>query len=299
MARKTTLPDVLGPLIAQEIASIGAIDAAMPHERHPGYVVLLRTAKMGKQANAEQLSSMTRMEGLAQAPKASAIEPLLKLQSAAMSRLGTTPLLLAMRIAETAIVAMYEARLGSFQGVFERGFERCWRRARKHLTVVAAHLGELTPLPRSHYFAHEERRVCFRCLFDRPGNLPPLERSDPHPYTYICAACHEDALGDFPPDILESAPRWSDREREARVIEHALSRPSRLKAENGVLNKLAGLAPELPPPPLPYKNAIDAAPKKTTKQRDSISVMHVEEMAPEERGYVERLFDYRTVRVRW
>lgn len=300
----------LMPIIAQEMASIGAIDAATPNEREPGYVILLRAAKGGKQANVEQMSTMLRMFGVALPPRPAPIEPLLKLQSATLTRLGTTPLLRAMRVAELAIVAMYEELLGTFDGLIEQGFEKCWRRARKHLMVLTAHIAirgakpeieeQLAlPWPLDRYFAHGEARVCFRCLFDRPGALPPLERTDPHPYTYVCGRCHEETLGDFPADILESASSWSDRDRESRVIEHALGRPSKLKAESKVLNELAGLAPDLPVPPTPRKAAFDLAPRRIVRTPPGVSRLNVDELWELEREYVETLFDYRSVAEYW
>lgn len=304
------LRDALMPVVRQEMASIGAIDAAMPREREPGYVMLLRAAKLGKQANVEQMSTMLRMLGVAESPRPAAIEPLLKIQTGAFARLGTTPLLRAMRVTESMIAARYEALVGVLEGPLGKGMQKCWRRARKHLIVLAAHIAirgakpEIEerialPWPLEHYFAHGEPRVCFRCLFDRPGALEPLERSDPHPYQYICGRCHEEVLGDLPADLMESSRRWPDRERENLVIEHAMGRPSKLKAELLVLNRLAGLAPDLPEPPTPRKAAFAVTYRRPPRELDRITVADVEPMQHLEREYVARLFDYESVRETW
>jgi hypothetical protein len=292
---KITVPvEALTKLIGRELASIGAIDSAMPLERKPGYVIVMRAAKLGKQASVEQMAAMLRQAGVAQLPPPSPLEPLLKQQTKALTAIATAAVLRAMQMTEAAIVAQYEELLGTMEGSFGEGFEKCWRRARKHLVVLTAHLGDwlALPLPPERYFATDERKVCFRCLFDRPGNLPPLERTDPHPYTYICRACHEETLGDFPPDLL-------DNMTEARVIEHALGRPSKLKAETKVLNELAGLAPDLPAPPLPRKAAFDMAPRRRMKQPEALATYHVSEMTAEERAYIEMLFDYDSPSAYW
>lgn len=300
----------LAQLAGRELASIASIDAAMGPEREPGYVMLLRTAKSGKQANVEQLVNMLRAAGIGQIPPASPLQPMLELQSKGLARIGTTPLLRAMRLVETMIVAQYEELLGTMGGVFGIGFEKCWRRARKQLVVLTAHIAirgakpeieeQLAlPLPLSHYFAHGEPRVCFRCLFDRPGPFGPLERTDPHPYTYVCARCHEEVFGDLPPDVMESAPKWTTHDRQSRIIEHALGRPSKLKAEMVVLAKMSGLSPDMPPPPLPRKTAQDMSRKDRRKAPAGVANFELGNTAPEESTYIEKLFNYESVKEWW
>jgi hypothetical protein len=305
------LTALLNPLIGRELATIGALDTVMARESHPGYVTLMRAAKIGKQASIEQLASMIRFAGAQPIESAAPAEAMLKLQSALARRIGTTPVLRAMRMAEAEIVRAYGDAVDQLDGIFRKGLEKCWHRAIQRLTVLTAHIAmrgakpELEetlslPMPLGHYFANGEDRVCFRCLFDRPGKLPPLERSDPHPYTYLCAACHEEVLSDFPLDILDSAPRWTDRERENHVLERALGRSAKLMAEMLILPKLSGLAPSMPAPPTPYKIAHDVSPKRRApaQPRPRTELGGIAE-SPLEQAYTDALFDYDSVRQNW
>src|SRR5690242_4719245 len=95
------LAALVNPLIYRELATIGAIDTVILRESEPGYVMLLRAAKTGKQASVEQLSSMLRFAGTQPTESAAPVEVMLKLQSALARRIGTTPMLRAMRLAET------------------------------------------------------------------------------------------------------------------------------------------------------------------------------------------------------
>ncbi|HEX8155571.1 MAG TPA: hypothetical protein VF698_20730 [Thermoanaerobaculia bacterium] len=302
---------LLDPLIVRELATIGAIDSVMPRETHPGYVMLMRATKLGKQASVEQMATMIRVAGVQPAESAGPIEAMLKLQSATARRIGTTPVLRAMRLAELELASAYADAYGRLDGVFARGLLKCWHRAQKHLALLTAHIAirsarpeleeELRlPMPLDRYFAHGEDRVCFRCLVDRPGKLPPIERSDPNPYHYLCAACHEETFGDLPADVLDAARRWTEDEREAHVLEHALGRPSKLKAEMLIVAKLAGIAPDMPPPPLPYKTAEDVSPKgrAPAQPRPRVDLGGVAE-SPLEQAYADALFDYDSVRRNW
>jgi hypothetical protein len=305
------LAAVLNPLIYRELATIGAIDTVAPRERNAGYVVLMRATKLGKQASIEQMASMIRLAGGQPVESAAAAEAILKLQSALARRLGTTPVLRAMRLAEADLVHAYGEVIDRFDGMFRKGLEKCWHRAIKHLTVLTAHIAVRSakpeveemlalPLPLDRYFANGEDRVCFRCLFDRRGKLGPIERSDPHPYTYLCGACHEEVLCDFPADLVESMGRWSDREREGHVLERSMGRPSKLKAEMLVLTKMSGLAPDMPPPPMPRKVAHDASPKRRApaQPRPRVELGGIAD-ASIEQAYSDSVFDYETVRGSW
>ena len=303
--------ELLNPLIRQELATIGAIDTVMPRETKPGYVMLMRATKLGKQASVEQLSAMIRSAGGLPAESGGPFEPMLKVQSGLARSIGTTPVLRAMRLAETELVRSYAAVYDRLNGIFRKGLEKCWHRAIKHVSVLTAHIAMrgakpeveemlALPMPLDRYFAHGEDRVCFRCLFDRPGKLPPLERGERHPSMYLCAACHVEVLGDFPADLLEAARHWTDHERDMRVLERSLSRASKLKAELLTIAKMSGLAPDMPPPPVPYKSAYDASPKRRApaQPRPRVELGGIAE-SPLEQTYSDALFDYDTVRGNW
>ena len=311
MAARGGKAKILNPLIERELATIGAIDTVMPREREPGYVALLRAAKQGKQASIEQMSTMIRAAGEQPAESATAPKMMLKMQTALAKTIGTTPVLRAMRLVETEIVSAYADVYDRFDGIVQRGLQKCWHRAIKRVTVLTAHIAMRSkrpeieemlalPMPLDRYFANGEDRVCMRCLFDRPGQRGPIERGDPHPYQYICAACHDEVLGDFPPDLVASAQRWPADERDAHVIEHALGRPSKLKAELLVMAKMSGIAPDMPAPPLPYKTAIDASPKRRApaQPRPRVDLGGMAD-SPLEQTYVDAVFDYDTVRGNW
>src|SRR3954447_9484752 len=158
------LTALLNPLIYRELATIGAIDTVMPREKHPGYVMLMRATKLGKQASVEQLASMIRYAGEQPAESAAPVEGMLKLQSALARRIGTTPVLRAMRLAEAEIVRAYGDVYDRLDGIFQKGLEKCWRRALKHFAFRPAHIAtggakpeleEIPPLPMplDQYFA--------------------------------------------------------------------------------------------------------------------------------------------------
>lgn len=305
------LAAALNPLIYRELATIGAIDTVRPRESHPGYVILLHAAKIGKQASIEQMSSMIRAAGAQPAESAAPVEAMLKLQSSLARRLGTTPMLRAMRLAEAEVVRAYGEVIDRFDGIHRKGLEKCWHRAKKRLAVLTAHIAmrgakpELEerlalPMTLDRYFAHGEDRVCFRCLFDRPGKRAPLERTDPHPYTYLCAACHDEVAVSFPLDLVDSFLRWTPEEQESHILERALGRASKLTAEALVLAKMSDVAPDMPPPPIPYKTAQDASPKRRAPAQPRPRVALGELTgSPLEQAYVDALFDYDSVRANW
>jgi hypothetical protein len=139
-----------------------------------------------------------------------------------------------------------------------------------------------------------------RCHLDRPGELGPLERTDPHPYQYICAACHDEVYRDFPPDLIENIERMAAHDRQSLVIEKALGRPSMLMAEKLVLSKLSSLAPDLPPLPETRKTAafanLQVALPPPSNEEIEISA---DAGSLDERLYIELLFDWRSVRHNW
>jgi hypothetical protein len=205
----------------------------------------------------------------------------------------------------------YRDAHAQLSGMARAVLERPFHRAVKRWVVLIAHvvqrregdssLAEKLPLPLDRYFASSEDRVCMRCLFDRPGALPALERGDPRPQQYLCAACHDEVLSRFPPDLLAQADRWPAAVREDRVIERALGRPEKLRAEREVHALLSGLPPDLPEPaaaraaesPVAARRArhADQAPSRLDLPRDGI---------PEaELAYADLLFDFRSVRANW
>jgi hypothetical protein len=139
-----------------------------------------------------------------------------------------------------------------------------------------------------------------RCHLDRPGPLPALERRDPHPYTYICAACHVEARAEFPPDLASQMDRWPRRVQEARVLQHAIGRPSVLRAIHTVLHPLSGLAVETPlraADRAVVVPALEASP--TPIAAGTPAVLTADPRTAAESAYVAELFDYRSVRASW
>ena len=147
--------------------------------------------------------------------------------------------------------------------------------------------------------AGADARACMRCHLDRPGSSPALERRDPHPYTYVCAACHDDVLGEFPPDLAVQMDRWPRAVQEATVLQHAMSRVSKLNAIGRVLHPLSGLEPELPTPALERALIVPAmtpTPGPAPGERRGTITIETEGA---EREYVQELFSARDVWSRW
>jgi hypothetical protein len=303
------LAELLNPIIQWEMATIGAIDTAVPLENNPDYVMLFHFTKEGKQANIAQMTAMLRAAGAQPVMKANPGELMLKLQTGVLERLGTTPALRAFRLTQREIVDQYAEVYGRLGGFFDSGIEKAWHRAIKQWIVLSAHvakrggleLEELSALPQplDRYFAHDEARACMRCLLDRPGKRPPIERGDPNPYQYLCAACHEEVLSDFAFDILEKAERWTPHDLQSHVLERAIGKPSKLKAEKLVLAKMSGLAPDLPPPPIPRKAAMEVARAEHARLQPRAEVRIEPPAGMDERLYTELLFDYESVRDNW
>jgi hypothetical protein len=302
---------ILNPLIYRELAAIRALDNVMDSEDDPGYVMLYRATKLGKQASVEQMSSLIRANGAQPTQSATLLGAALKVQTTLTKWIGTTPTLRAMRLVQLELVAAYERAFEQFEeNLARKCIEKCWHRAVKHLTVVSAHIekrsaGEvptgMLPMPLEHYFAHEEARACLRCHLDRAGNLGALERTDPpYPYQYLCAACHDEVMTDFPEDLAAKIAALPEFHRESLVLEKALSRPSTLKAEQEVLAKMAGLPPDMPVPPVARKIASFAKLDVTTDPPPQVSLeIHADAGSLDERLYIELLFDLRSVRRNW
>jgi len=251
-----SLEQQLAKGIAREMSGIAAIDAAITYAS-PDYVVMFHDAKMGKQANVEQMATLVRMHGGTPDERGGVRRALSRTQAAVASRVSTTLTLQAMRLAEMELVELYSEAVMSADGLVRRGLSRTLGRALVHTHLLTAHLAKRTgshtdasllPAPLGDYFVGGEARACMRCHLDRPGAAGPLERRDPHPYTYICAACHDEVLGEFAPDMAVQIDRWPRAVREATVIQHAIGHLSKLNAIGRALHPLAGLEPELPTP---------------------------------------------------
>ena len=247
----------LEPLIAREIAGIAALDAAIARESAPDYVVMFQGAKNGKQANVEQLATLIRMQGGTPDERGGLRKTLKNTQAAVTARVSKTMTLKAMRLAELELVTMYSEAVGRADGLARRALTKALGRALVHTHLLTAHIAKrsgstaearLLPAPLGDYFAGAQARACMRCHLDRPGASGALERRDPHPYTYVCAACHDEIVGEFPPDLAAQIDRWPRAVREARVLQHGISRMSVLNAIGRVLHPLSGLEPELATP---------------------------------------------------
>ena len=156
------------------------------------------------------------------------------------------------------------------------------------------------PAPLREYFAGAEACACMRCHLDRPGTSSALERTDPHPYTYLCAACHDEVLAEFPPDLAIQIDRWPREVREASVLQHGIGRVSRLNALGRVLHPLAGLEPELPTPAAERAVIVPAmTPTATPTPAERRGVLTIETREGPEADYIDRLFSANQVWDNW
>jgi hypothetical protein len=300
----------LAPLITREIAAIAAIDAAITAEKYPDYAVMYHATKTGKQANVEQMATLIRRRGRIPPEHGGFRRYVLTAQSAIAERIvGTTATLQAMRVDELSLLRRYTETIAQVEGLTRDALRKALGRTLVHCHLLTAHIAKRTgigseteslPQPLDRYFAGSTAKACMRCHLDRAGALPALERGDPHPYTYICAGCHVDVRAEFPQDIISQIDRWPASVRQARVVQHAIGRPSMLNAIYTVLYPLSGLTAERParaeekamcvpplePPPAP---AVDEA----------RAVLAVEPRTDGEAAYVAKLFDYKTVREFW
>jgi hypothetical protein len=285
------LISLFNPLIYRELASIGAIDTAMPSEDDPGYVALHRAAKQGKQANVEQMSALIRSVGGQPVQSAKALQAMLKMQTTVTKWVGTIPTLATMRLAQLELTAAYErafSKLAEEETLARKCVEKCWHRATKQLMILTRHV------------EGRYARACMRCHLDLEGRLGAIERADPHPYQFICAGCHDEVMRDFPPDLVDRVNALDDYDRQSLVIEKALSRPSLLACEQEVLSKLADLPPDMPPPPIARKVASYARLDVSREPPPAVDLqIHTDSGSLDERLYIELLFDLRSVRRNW
>ena len=139
-----------------------------------------------------------------------------------------------------------------------------------------------------------------RCHLDRPGHSGPLERRDPHPYTYVCAACHDEVRGEFPSDLALQMDRWPPEVQEATVLQHAIGRVSKLNAIGRVLHPLAGLEPELPIPAAERAVVVPAmTPTPRPAAGERTGAMEIDTADGLEGDYVRELFAVRQVWRNW
>ena len=300
----------LETLIQLEIASIGAIESAAHHEADPGYTVLFHATKTGKQANVEQLNTLLRTTGRDEVESGGLIEPVIRLQTLALQKASTTTMLQAMALVEESLVAKYRETAPEHHLRERRTLDHILRRSTKHWMILLAHIARrkdgdsraslLLPHPLPRYFATDEDRVCMRCYLDRPGVLPALEKEDP--YTYVCAACHDEVVADVPPDLQVQIPRWSAESRRDRAIHRALGRPEKLRAIKEVHAVIAGLEPEVPLPAAMKRQ--DSPPVDRARRLLSDSVSSDISLAragasEDELAYTDLLFDFRSVARNW
>jgi hypothetical protein len=308
------LTDKLSPPIQLEMASIGAIESATGHESHAGYVMLFQETKTTKQASVEQMNTVLRLAGQPRVTSGGLIEPVLRLQTLGLQKASTTALLSAMRVVENLLLDRYAEASKDLTGLERQAVQDASHRARKHWMILTAHIAQRKDGRSSHaaelahplsdYFASDEDRVCMRCLLDRPGAKPAIEKQEP--YTFICAACHADAEAAFPVDLQRQIPRWPEQDRRDRVIHKALSRPMKLKAAKEVHTLLAGLPPE-PPAKVAATHkaepatrpAGDIARGQDDAQPASQLSVPDDGACAQEISFTKLLFDYRSVRDHW
>lgn len=304
------LDDLLEPLLTREIAAIAALDVAIAAEKYPDYVVLYQGTKTGKQANVEQMVTLIRRRGGLPLEQSGLRKHVLKAQAAISERAaGTTATLQAMRSAELSLLRLYTDAVEQAQGLTKAALRKALGRTLVHCHLLTAHIAKRSgsareantlPYPLERYFAGATAKACMRCHLDRPGALKPVERGDPHPYTYICAGCHVDVRGEFPPDQAAQMNRWPQRVQDARVLQHALGRPSVLNAVHTVLYPLSGLTAERPIRAEAKAVLVPAlAPPPTPAADETPAVLVAEPRTPGEAAYVAKLFGYRSVRDSW
>jgi hypothetical protein len=304
------LETLLAPLLIREIATIAAIDAAIAAEKYPDYVVMYQGTKTGKQSNVEQMATSIRRLGGVPPEHGGLRKYVLEAQSAITERVaGTTATLQAMRVGELSLLRLYTDTIQQVDGLARRALGKALGRTIVHCHLLTAHIAKRTaaardadslPLPLDRYFVGPRAKACMRCHLDRPGTLPALERGDPHPYTYVCAGCHDDVRAEFPPDLASQMERWARRVQDDRVLQHAIGRPSVLNAIHSVLYPLSGLAAETPVRAEKKALLVPALASPPSPAADETSaVLAVRPHTAAEGEYVAKLFDYRSVRASW
>jgi len=234
-------------------------------------------------------------------------EPVLKLQTFALQKASTTAMLQAMRKVEELMLARYREAVEQLEGFEREAMTTVRNRTLKQWMVLVAHVAQrkdadsdhasLLPLPLSSYFATEKVKVCMRCMLDRPGALEPLEKQ--RPYTYVCAACHDEVAAAFPADLRDSLARAPEALRHDRIIEKALSRPQKLRAQKEVHSILAGLRAEAPAPEKRAESPAAEVRHATAAHPESDISMERTGATEEELAYTDLLFDFRSVRRNW
>ena len=304
----------LNPLIRLEVASIGAIGAATEQQEDPAYVALYHETKTGKQANVEQMATLLRMRGERPVESGGIAETIARMQTMLAQKVDTTMTLKAMRLVEERLVAGYRTVVAMVEEgtLRHRAISKVMERGVKNWHVLTAHIAKRTgdaeeasrlPYALSAYFTGDDVMACMRCLFDRPGSQPAIEKRDPHPYTYICSACHDEVLSHFPPDLLAQASRWPDTLRHDRVAERALGKPEKLRALHEAVAVLSDLEPEIPvvaPRAGKIRHGRSAA---TVLPPDAVEppVLEIprEGAGDAELAYTDLLFDFTSVRRSW
>jgi hypothetical protein len=293
-------------LIRREIAGIAALEAAIAAEKSPGYTVLFQALKANKQANVEQMSTLMRMAGTAPPETASSLEPVDAVRAARESG-GIAAALRALREGARALVVAYADARANADGLAKTVFDKAHGRSVVGVQTLTAHIAKLTAddaetaalaRPLQEYFAGPGDKICFRCHFDRPGSRRALERKDEHPYTYICAGCHDDAVAEIRPDLKAQMARWTERAKEARATQQALGRPSRLMAAHTVIRRLSGLQ-ETPPVLPPAKKLAAPQPPPSPSPAARRGVTRAETSHPGDADYVATLFDPKRVEKNW
>jgi hypothetical protein len=308
--RAAAVAQKIEPLIARELVGINSLDAAIARQTAPDYGYLYQELRSEKLASLAQLIAVLRMHGLPVQSDPRALEMLMKAQTWASQALSTPLTLRALRNAEAELVNACAKAVNGARGPELGAIRKVLGRAIVGTTVLSAHLAKMSgesrdsgvvPRALSAYFAGEDARVCMRCLLDRPGREPALERRDPHPFTYICSACHDEVYGEFPVDLLPQLQQAERTVREALIIHKALSRPSRLSAIRLVLHPLSGIEAEIPIPAPERALDVPAASsvEGPVEPRAVRSEMPVPGGSDLEIDYVARLFDYRSVRQHW